>query len=324
MFLYRNFTFAAFLAAATALAGLAAAGPVGASAHGVDATTSIHFHGPTAIAFDVLHNAYVSQTGGQAVLKLSPSANAMTEQWIQSTTGMSGIVGITADAHNHVFIVDAKANRVDKFSYTGKLLARWGGRGEFSNPSAIAIDVPGNVYVADTGHNRIVKLSTTGRIVASWDGTKKPAPQYAKNKKHKRVRLPYHPLIIGKFLHPQGVAVDVSGRVFVADTGHNRIAMLSTAGIPLRVLTHGARTLRTPMALAIGLRSSLWAVDTGNNRVVQMTSTGRTLKTLGGSSSMRGPRGMAIGANGSIYVADTGNDRIDRFSSRGQALPAWG
>jgi serine/threonine-protein kinase len=87
---------------------------------------------------------------------------------------------------------------------------------KFSYPNGIDVDGSGNVYVADGGNNRIRKIDAEGNVttLAGFgaggfvDGLGTRACFYA----------------------PQGVAVDGSGNVYVADGGNNRIRKITLNG----------------------------------------------------------------------------------------------
>jgi DNA-binding beta-propeller fold protein YncE len=64
------------------------------------------------------------------------------------------------------------------------------------------------MYVVDTGNDRIEELSSSGRVLATWGAAGSTQ---------------------GKFLQPQGIAVDSSGNVYVTDTGNNRIQKFAPA-----------------------------------------------------------------------------------------------
>src|ERR1019366_3118867 len=88
----------------------------------------------------------------------------------------------------------------------------------FANPWGIAADTAGNLYVADTDNHTIRKV-TAGEavstfaglagVIGSADGTGSGA----------------------RFNHPQGVAVDTNGIVYVADTGNYTIRKITPAGV---------------------------------------------------------------------------------------------
>jgi sugar lactone lactonase YvrE len=78
------------------------------------------------------------------------------------------------------------------------------------------VDNAGNVYVADTDNHLIRKISPSGDVstLAGSD-----AAGYADGSGAK-----------AQFFFPKGVAVDIAGNVYVADSENNRIRKISTSG----------------------------------------------------------------------------------------------
>jgi DNA-binding beta-propeller fold protein YncE len=150
-----------------------------------------------------------------------------------------------------VWVADSKNNRVDVFSLSAPYtaLATFGslgsGTGQFHNPQGIAIDpTTGNILVADANNNRVVELSAgsgaTGISVVA--------------------------MFTDRFKSPAGVAVDGSGNIAVADTGHSQVKGLSPAGAAEWTLTGPTSgTFNQPMAVAYGPNGDLYVSDTIND-----------------------------------------------------------
>ncbi|MBK7974234.1 MAG: hypothetical protein IPK07_13460 [Deltaproteobacteria bacterium] len=135
---------------------------------------------------------------------------------------------------------------------------------------------------------------------------------------------------------PRGVAVDASGRLFVADTDNNRVLVYNgpwsdaTADLVIgqtSLTANGAGStlakLRAPEGVHVDGSGALWVADTGNNRVLKFTSiaTGATAAlAIGGSgaasaATMSAPRGVVTDSSGWLYVADTGFSRVLGFTA---------
>ena len=89
---------------------------------------------------------------------------------------------------------------------------------DFYNPLGVAVDAEGNVYVADTSNCLIRKITPDGTVstlagVASTPGAKDG------------------PAATALFRYPQGVAVDGSTNVYVADTGNSTIRKITPDGV---------------------------------------------------------------------------------------------
>lgn len=134
---------------------------------------------------------------------------------------------LAVDAHGVAYIADAGDNnrirrvypdgRVDTLAGTGE---GWrdgpGVQAQFHTPSGIALDAAGNVYVADTGNHRIRRIGPDGVVsTLAGDGVAGFADG---------------PAAQARFDAPMGVAVDATGRVYVADTYNDRIRVIEPDG----------------------------------------------------------------------------------------------
>ena len=79
----------------------------------------------------------------------------------------------------------------------------------FSSPQDVAVDSSGNVYVGDTWSHSIRKI-TPGRVVTTIAGTGSGGDYDGTG-------------TAAQFTYPEGVAVDSSGNVYVADTDNHTI-----------------------------------------------------------------------------------------------------
>jgi len=114
-------------------------------------------------------------------------------------------------------------HQVFKFSYAGELLMTLGEAGvagddatHFNGPSGIAIADNGDIWITDGhrgGNNRVVRFGRDGHFIASFGGGVDEASDAP-----------------GLFNDPHGIAIDSTGRIFVADRGNNRIQILDSEG----------------------------------------------------------------------------------------------
>jgi sugar lactone lactonase YvrE len=135
----------------------------------------------------------------------------------------------------------------------------------FNSPHGLATDQSGNLYIADTDNHTVRKITPTG-TVSTYAGSPGQAGRTDGT------------VITARFNGPQGVAVDSSGNVFVADTGNNLIRIITPAG--------GVSTI----AGQPGIKGSL------DGPVATAT--------------INGPAQLAVAASGIVYFADNGIRRI--------------
>ena len=150
------------------------------------------------------------------------------------------------------------------------------------------------ILVADSGTHRLQAFDMQGNLVSVFGSLGSGA---------------------GQFSSPQGLAVGIDGRVFVADQGNDRLVVLSFDGREFGYLDSFYAGLKAPTGVAVDAEGRIVIADTGNNRVVVLSSAGDVLAEYtepndGYSGAFNAPRSVAVEADGDLVVADTGNQRV--------------
>ncbi len=134
----------------------------------------------------------------------------------------------------------------------------------------------------------------------------------------------------GQFDLPQGVAVDGSGNVYVADANNNRVEKFDSSGAFVAKLGSGGSgdgQFSQPEGVAVDGFGNVYVADSGNNRVERFNSSGVFSGKWGASGTadgqFQGPFGIAV-ASGNVYVTDATNDRVQKFDTSGGFLGKWG
>jgi len=180
---------------------------------------------PTGIAADGLGNLFFTDQSLRAVYELSPvgaswNLTYLTGQIYQPT-------GIAVDRAGNIYVADPGTSSIQAISFVG---GRWmasviaggasagsadgaGTNAQFEFPFGLAVDSAGNLYVSDYGTETIRKItpvgtnwivSTIGGLTGQGGGTDGLGRA-------------------ARFYDPDGVAVDASGIVYVADSYNNSI-----------------------------------------------------------------------------------------------------
>ena len=123
-------------------------------------------------------------------------------------------------------------------------------------PNGVALSPDGSLYIADTGNHRVRKVDHGGTITTvAGDGT----PAY---------RGDGGPGVNASLNAPAGLAFDLVGNLYIADTGNNRIRKIARDGTITTVGGDGtAEQLLEPSALVFSGDGVLYIADTGNHRI---------------------------------------------------------
>jgi DNA-binding beta-propeller fold protein YncE len=250
--------------------------------------------------------------------------------------------GVAVDAAGYVYVADQGNNRICRFTGTGEFVLSWGsygtGPGQFDGPSGIAADATGRIFVADYGNNRVEVFTSEGAFLnqfgsdlqSPYDVTVGPSGTVyvADHGNHRVAEYDGTGVFISALATdplPTGVAVDVSGNIFVASEAGpflpgDRVSKYDPSGNLL--MTFGSEGtdpgyFNGPAGLAVDPAGSIYVADHANHRVQKFDSNGTLLSYWGmfgdGPGEFRYTLDVAIGPDGSIYVSDAGGSRVQKF-----------
>ncbi len=242
------------------------------------------FPAPRALAF---------RSGQPANLVLGQ--RTFTTSTYATANRLSNPQGIAVDpASGAVFVADTESHRVLRFGALASLsngAAAEGVLGQpdlldstmgttargLNRPSDVAVDRDGRLWVVDAGNHRVLRFDAAA---SKPDGA--PAdgvlgqPDFTSGTEATTAQ---------SLSRPGGIAVDDSGRLWVADSGNQRVLRYDAAagkpnGAPAdgvlghpdftsRIGTDMARRMSNPQSLAVDGSGRLWIADTMHNRVLR-------------------------------------------------------
>jgi sugar lactone lactonase YvrE len=219
-------------------------------------------------------------------------------------------------------------------------VGRIGGRGlrdgtgadaRFLFPRAVAADGSGGLYVLDESRVRrvtaqgVVSTLAGDRRSGSADGTGAAA----------------------RFFTPNGIAVDSTGTLIVADTSNHTVRKITpggvvttfvgTAGVP--GASDGYRptaVFNMPHGIAAGPAADIYVADSENHTIRRINHDGivttvagaaltpGTANGVGTTARFNRPLSLAVDAAGNVYVADTSNHAIRKISANGDVTTLAG
>jgi sugar lactone lactonase YvrE len=231
-----------------------------------------------------------------------------------------------ADSGNHLIRKITKEGVVSTFAGQSGVTGSGNGSGTsatFNYPIGIAVDSTGIVYVADSSNHLIRKITKDG-VVSTVAGQSGLAG--SGNGSGTSVTFNY----------PQGLAVDSTGTVYVADSSNHLIRKITKDGVVSTLAGSGSAgsgsngsgtsaTFRAPSGLAVDSTGTVYVADTGNHLIRKITKDG-VVSTLAGSglpgsdngsgtsATFRAPSGLAVDSAGTVYVADYSNHLIRKIA----------
>jgi DNA-binding beta-propeller fold protein YncE len=269
---------------------------------------------------------------------------------------LGGPEGVATDASGNVYVIDPYSignlsdDQLVKFDADGVFQDVIAGPGdglcsgvpcgEVDDPTAVAIAPSGDIYLVQQGStfDRVERYDALGNFLLAWGGAGSGN---------------------GQFTNPQGIAIDSTGDVYVADTGNNRIEKFDASGTYItqwsssgaaglvfdpsdNLYVAGGSNLRVDdtsgvqqtswassgaAGVAIDGSGNVW-VTSSSNVIRRYDSVGNPLTNVGsggtGNGQFSNPQGIAITAGGEVYVADANNGRVQRFSDTGSYETQWG
>ena len=276
--------------------------------------TKVGINAPEGVAVDSSGNVYVASTADNSIQKITTSeAGVVTVNHFAGT----GVATRTDGTPNADHATDAKL-------------------ATFNGPKGVAVDSDGNVYVADTGSHTIRKIASTGRRAVS---TLAGAVNVAGTTDHATGTT-------ARFNGPQGLVVDSSGNLYVADTGNNLIRKITSAGAVSRFAGSSAgtagqadgaglsvATFDGPQGVAV-VGDNLYVADTGNHCIRRIVISTQLVDTFAGTADATGhadgtgatatfetPSGVAaVDSSGNLYVVDTARHIIRKITSKGDVV----
>ena len=256
---------------------------------------------------------------------------------------INGPRGIAFDKNGNLFIADTANNRVrevvnadqDMITAAGTGTASTTGDGGVATnatlhtPAGVAVDGAGNLYISEQAGNVVRQVNPNG-VITTVAGTGIAGPPGAET------GVGINQNLSG----PQGLAIDSSGALLIADSGNNRVRRLTSDGTITTIAGTGvsgytgdggpavAATLRAPTGVYVDSAGNIYISDTSNYRIRRVDPSGNISTVAGNGSagyngdgspatnySLNGPSALVSTSACSVAIADSSNLRIRELSS---------
>ncbi len=275
---------------------IAGTGTAGFAGDGGPAISAV-LNRPTSVVLDAVGSLYFSDGLNNRVRKIAVGTGIVTTVAGDGTSGSNG--GPNGDGG---LAVSAQIFR----------------------PSGMAFDAAGNLYVAEAGHGRIRRVSAATAIISTVAGT---IANFGGDG---------GPATNARLASPTAVEFDMSGNLYIADTGNKRIRRVAAStGIITTVAGTGvagaagdngpatAAQFIDPLSLAVDSAGDIYVADDGAGKVREILApSGRIQRIAGGGSAGDGglavkaqlyyPSNLSLNQAGNLYISDfTTIQRVD-------------
>jgi sugar lactone lactonase YvrE len=179
----------------------------------------------------------------------------------------------------------------------------------FFVPHCMATDLAGNIYVTD--YHAVRKISPGG-VVTTLAGGSTAGSNDGQG-------------TAATFNSPNGLAVDLSGTIYVADSYNNKIRKISPGGMVTTLAGSGltgsadgapaTASFNIPVGITLDQTGNIYVADSHNKKIRKVAADG-TVTTIAGSGATGGADGIGLAASfnacegitadrsGNLYVSD--------------------
>jgi streptogramin lyase len=309
-----------------------------------DWTMSITYGGgglnlPGQLALDSGGNVWVANYFGGVVSKFSAAGVPVLAAGF-SGSGLNQSYGLAIDGFDNAWVTNEQSvtgannhhdGSVSEFSTTGVELSEYGYTGGgIYYPLAVAADSNGTIWVADYGNSSATLLANDGSAISGSGGygtsTLPFTSAVAMDASHnawfavqKGVVRVTPAGVVSSFSccsGPAGVAVDLSGDVWVADYISSAVIEISPSGTVAQETTLSGGN-GGPQGIAIDGAGSVWAANYYGNSVAELSGSTAAVVSpalgFGLDASLNEPYGLAIDSSGNLWLSNSGGNTLTQF-----------
>ncbi len=270
---------------------------------------------PRGLAVDSFENLYVAcEADSSFIKKIEPDGTVSTHFRAITAGETLSVNGLAIDNFDNFYLSDGKASAPATAIYHSNVYTY----SNLGNLSTYVLSVGVTTGICIDRNNNLYVSNFNGPTVDKYDS--------AKVKTFKFGNLTLN--------QPQGLALDSSDNIYVADRKNHRIYKITKngvnsiyAGTGIAGVLNGASLnaqFNTPIGLCFDEYDNLYVAEFTNHTIRKITPSGQ-VSTIAGTAGLAGDKlGVALSTqlkqptwlaykNGIIYISDTGNNKIKKL-----------
>lgn len=289
------------------------------TANGLDSAAQNTIPGPWGLTVSSTGTLFVVDQRGHRILRFDDADTKTSGSFADGVLGQSNFI-----------------NRIWNYNFGGSTPTANG----VETPVSIAIDTSGTLFVLDQGNSRVLRFNN-----AAFKGNGAPADGVLGQQNFVSKTFG---TTASTFYSPQGIAVDGSGNLYVADGSNNRVLRFNKASLKANGAAADAVFGQTnfttgtngvsknkfwnPTSVAVDKNGNLYVGERGNSRILiflnaQTKANGDSADivlgkpnfadgstpTIPNRTNIYLPYALAVDQNNTLYVADGGFNRAMVF-----------
>lgn len=302
------------------------------------------FEQPSALLIDPQQNMYVADSWNHAIRKITPAGQVSTFAGSPGYRGKTDDVGsnarfwslseIICDKDGNIFTTENYNGKLRKTTPSGAVSLLQGGwalaetsADNYTFTHAMTVDSHGNLYDINGGF----KDDTLRRIATDGTVTLRITSDGSGN----------------KFDNASGVAVDLSGNIYVADSWNYQICKITPSGTVTTLAGKfnssgsadgkgSAARFDFPEGLAVDSHGNVFVAEYFNDTIRKITPAGQVstfagkanqtghLDGLGQAARLTSPSELCIDSTDNLYFIDSSNSTIRKITPAGKVITIGG
>lgn len=281
--------------------------------------TSAQLYDPEALAIDAAGNIYIADAGNNVIREMAAGTGILTtyagngsynpsgDGGPATSAGVGAVGGLALDAAGNLYLTEMDFSTVRMIQAATGVITTVAGTGafgysgdggpalnaKFELPYAIAVDAAGNLYISDINVNVVREVNKATGNISTIAGTGAEAGGYPSG----GFSGDGGPATSANLNSPEGIALDGSGNVYIADSSNQRIRKVTaTTSVITTVAGDGAicnalggdggpatgAALCYPFGVAVDKAGNLYVSDR-SNRIHEITAPGTAPTTAAAS-----------------------------------------